>query len=168
MKKVFFILFVCLLITTISAQSLRVGQVLEDGIIAHINKDGKSGLLVTEFNLLEKPMIWSDASRMCNKIGSWSGLNVEWRLPTCDELQLIYQSLYLANFMEFKLEPEMNITGPNFWVSDRDKNYSDLPKSFNFENGTCRVLFSKYPDNDQLTVNEHLWVRAVRKFQIKG
>lgn len=165
MRSNFLLLFIFFWVTnTIAGQKLRAGQVFEDGIIAHVNKDGKSGLLVTEYNLLNSAITWNEAAKTCNEIGSWSGLNVKWRLPTCQEMQLVYQNLYLTNLLEFALVPEMNITGARFWVTNRDQKYN-RPQQFDFEHGTCDIVFYSDPDSELLHMGTHYWARAVRSFK---
>ncbi len=168
MRRKFLILCIfCVMTKTIIGQALKVGQVFEDGIIAHINKDGKSGLLVTEYNILNTAITWNEAAKTINEIGSWGGLNVVWRLPTCQEMQLVYQNLYLTNLMEFILIPEMDLTGARYWVSNHDPKYN-RPQQFDFEYGTCELIFYKEPNSDSLHMGTYYWARAVRTFKINS
>jgi hypothetical protein len=156
---------VCAVTNTITGQILKVGQVFEDGIIAHVNQDGKSGLLVTEYNILNKPITWNEAAKTSNEIGYWSGLNVVWRLPTCYEMQLIHKNLYLTNLMEFALDLEMDPSRQNFWVSDRDSKNNQLPQHFSFDDGTCWVGYYTIPPSDEKYIEKYYLARAVRSFK---
>ncbi len=156
-KLLFFFNFI--LVHFLHGQDLKIGQYYEDGIIAYLNKDGKSGLLVTNFSLFDKPITYNDAVRNCSLIGNSLDLNKTWRLPTCFEMKLIFENLYLTNILNFNTE-EHNIIGLCFWTSDRNSKHNDYPMTYSFDDGGhCLVVYQFRHEFRHVE-----FARAVRKF----
>jgi len=81
--------------TTPVAKPLAVGQEHLGGIIAKLNSDGKSGLIVAKQDL-PKQMTWADANKACEDMVV-KGTNydfTDWRLPTKDEMQACNDNLF--------------------------------------------------------------------------
>lgn len=65
-------------------KGLSLGDAHGGGIVAHINEDGTGGLLAWPSDLGEAD--WETAMEMCSSLGDG------WRLPTLEELELLYQN----------------------------------------------------------------------------
>ncbi len=88
--------------TTAVAKPLAVGQEHLGGIIAKLNSDGKSGIIVAKQDLPSQ-MSWADAKKACDDMVV-KGTNydfTDWRLPTKDELQACNDNLFSQNLGGF-------------------------------------------------------------------
>ncbi len=82
-----------------------IGQNYGGGIIFHIDETGKHGLIAANHNLNggygnSGMLKWNEAKSKCNKY-SYSGYN-DWRLPTKNELILMYDNLHKKRLSVFE------------------------------------------------------------------
>ena len=103
-------------------ETLKVGQKYQGGIIAHINSDGKTGLIVAEKWFANKN--WVDAQLSCKTL-SMNGFD-DWRLPNTTELQYIFDNIYLEGIQEFG--------GKTKYWSISEGSYTNQAKCFDFSN----------------------------------
>ena len=94
MKKFIFI-FISILcsVISVSAQQIRkVGDIVvvngELGVVFAVTTDGQHGKAVS---VLETKCNWSNAKNWCTQIGTG------WRLPTQEELKVIYENMRTIN-----------------------------------------------------------------------
>lgn len=83
---------------SIKAQ-LKVGDAHLDGIVAVLNADGKSGLIMQKSNM-SKALSWKDANTAITNLGNG------WRLPTVEECIAIY-----------KINSVLKIRATSYWTS---------------------------------------------------
>ena len=69
--------------------SLSIGGNYEGGIILSIDDDGQHGLIVAKSDQNDSPTGWVNAKNLCDSYVS-EGFK-KWRLPTIDELKMIYK-----------------------------------------------------------------------------
>ena len=87
---------------------MKIGDELNDGIIFHINEDGKSGLIAQKQDLPGK-YNWDNAITACNELGNG------YRLPNKEELNLLYQQMHIIG----------GFANYNYWSStEYDSNYA--------------------------------------------
>jgi hypothetical protein len=68
--------------------ALKVGQEHQGGVIAVLNSDGQSGLIIQK-NDMPEIMNWGKATLLCGR------LDVGWRLPTIEELREINKNNHI-------------------------------------------------------------------------
>jgi hypothetical protein len=150
------------LINHSNGQNLKIGQEFGGGIIAKLNSDGKSGLIVMTENY-DNFMLWSDAMKACNS-STYLGYE-NWRLPTCNEMKIIFNNLYLEGLIEFKNNE--HLVGSIYWVSNKLEEDNSSPMIFDFENGNCSENNQSYTDYYKYFSAKVAMVRAVRSFTLK-
>jgi hypothetical protein len=129
---------------SIQKVSLSIGSNYEGGIILSIDNDGQQGLIVARSDQYDGPTGWDNAKNLCDSYVS-DGFN-KWRLPTIDELKMIYKNRDLIGGLN---------TRGLYWSSSRDVNgYASL---INFGNGSTDYKFNT-------TMGHAFYVRAVRDF----
>lgn len=129
---------------SIQKVSLSIGSNYEGGVILSIDNDGQHGLIVARSDQYDGPTGWDNAKNLCDSYVS-DGFN-KWRLPTIDELKMIYKKRDLIGGLN---------TRGLYWSSSRDFNgYASL---INFGNGASNYKFNT-------TVGHAFYVRAVREF----
>ena len=137
MKNLLFIpfLFMC---------SMVIGQTMATKIIGKTIKIGKLEVAKNDFPNTSK-IIWSDAKNACASLGKG------WRLPTKDELNLLYKNK--DKFGSFNSE-----TMDGYWSSTEDSIY--------FEVGGYGAWAQFFEDGSQESLGKTsiLYVRAVRSF----
>lgn len=126
--------------TNSNAFSLRLGESYNRGIIVFIDESGKHGLVCSQEDL-SKIATWTDAKDFCSNYEVDSCK--DWRLPTSDELTLIYKSLHQKGKGNF----DNNI----YWSSSESDSYAWYQ---NFASGTMSSTFKE----------AKACVRAVRAF----
>ena len=100
MKKVFSILLVMSLVMGLmiiasgcsgseSVKDLKVGDQYQGGIVAYVNSDGKSGLIISDKDI-GVFVDWESAMKLCNEYKS--GKYNDWYLPTKQELSLVFDN----------------------------------------------------------------------------
>lgn len=143
LKTTSFLLFfvICVQIKAQTAvKSFRIGQDYQGGVIAYINSDGKSGIIIQKANM-PKLYNWIEAKSVCNNLVE-QGYD-DWYLPSIDELALMKENKRV-----------LNISGYTFWSSTENKSNSNLANSYNFS----------YGPNFSADINSMVHVRAIRKF----
>jgi Leucine-rich repeat (LRR) protein len=129
---------------SIQQLSLSVGSNYEGGIVLSIDDDGKHGLIVARSDQSDAPTSWNNAKNLCDSYVS-DGFS-KWRLPTIDELKMIYKNLDLIDGLN---------TRGLYWSSGIDANgYTSL---INFGNGYTNYKFNT-------AMGHSFYVRAVRDF----
>ncbi len=141
----------------ISAQgkTFEIGQNYGGGIIAYINKTGRHGLIAAEEDQSDHQVSWEDAKALCTKYRG--GGYTDWRLPTKNELNLLYKNLYekeVGGFIGGYYWSSSVYNADNMWY----QNFGALA----FYNGSQLIyngnqFFGSKSDLDAL-------VRAVRTF----
>jgi len=136
-NKLFIALFFTFNFFGVIKAQLKVGQNYKGGVIAVLNPDGKSGLLVHQPDYtFEVKNNWTNARASCEKLGPG------WRLPTSEELIAMH-----------KVSGAIKLDKYAYYWSNDEK----LPNSAAYLNairGTIDIL-------DKTKVND---VRAVRSF----
>jgi hypothetical protein len=88
-KRILGFVFINLFFIYSSNAQMTVGAEYLDGIIAILNEDGESGLLIQKTDM-DDLLNWEDAKKKCEKLG------IGWRLPTLDEMKIInYNNQFL-------------------------------------------------------------------------
>ena len=82
------------------SNSINIGDYYQGGYVFYINPSGNGGLVVMPKDLMNysSNTTWSDAISVCNNV-KCNGYT-DWYLPSLSELQLIYNNLGNAGFME--------------------------------------------------------------------
>jgi len=136
-NKLFIALFFTFNFFGVIKAQLKVGQNYKGGVIAVLNPDGKSGLLVHQPDYTFKDMNnWTNARASCEKLGPG------WRLPTSEELIAMHKVSGAITLQKYAM----------YWSNDEK-----LPNSAAYLNairGTIEIM-------DKTKVND---VRAVRSF----
>ncbi len=120
----------------------RTGELFGGGIIIYTNESGEHGLVCSAEDLGKS--IWGEAKGLCDNYKG--GTHTDWRLPTKEELLLIYQLL-------FKNKGVKSFASKNYWSSS--KNNEDVAWVFDFYTGDAYDDYNKY---------NAYFVRAVRAF----
>jgi len=120
----------------------RAGELLEGGIIIYTEGNGGHGLLCTADDLGKT--IWADAKKTCDDYKG--GGRTDWRLPSKEELELIYRVLYKEKGIK-------NFATKNYWSSTLSK--TNASWVFDFHSGDAYDFYNKY---------NAYFVRAVRAF----
>jgi hypothetical protein len=119
---------------------IQIGSIYQGGIVINIDETGTHGMLISEADLGSGD--WDQAVLLCNKYSN-EGFD-DWRLPTIEELHIIYENKNLANNFEQNW----------FWSSTEDTENSDYAFHLGFISG------------DEMSVpKQHgKFIRAVRNF----
>jgi hypothetical protein len=120
--------------------SLQIGSSHQGGIIIHLDETGEHGLIISNEDLGEGN--WLHAEQLCE---DYSNENYgDWRLPTIDELHIIYNYKNIVN----------NFQNNWYWSGTED------------QDNTNRAYHLGFISGDEMSVpKEHgKFVRAVRKF----
>ena len=119
---------------------IQIGSIYQGGIVINIDETGTHGMLISEADLGSGD--WDQAVLLCNKYSN-EGFD-DWRLPTIEELHIIYENKNLANNFEQNW----------FWSSTEDAENSDYAFHLGFISG------------DEMSVpKQHgKFIRAVRNF----
>ena len=92
MKKIFLLICALFVVGNISAQTRKVGDIImvggEFGVVFAVTTDGRHGKAVS---VSETECTWDNAKKWCAKLG------YGWKLPTKDELQIIYRKKSAIN-----------------------------------------------------------------------
>ncbi len=104
--------------TTDDGPIVNIGDKVHGGIVFFVDRSGKHGLLCQEEDF-DKLMSFSEAQGACES--STHGGKNDWRLPTLDELSMVYNNLRKSNLHHFhnewywssKVEDEHNM-----WAMD--------------------------------------------------
>jgi DnaJ domain/Protein of unknown function (DUF1566) len=123
-------------------QYTRTGEMFEGGMIVYANEKGEHGLICSVEDLGKSN--WAEAKIMCEAYNGGGKSN--WRLPTKEELVLIYQLLY-------KKQGVKSFASKNYWSSSKNK--SDFAWIFDFYSGDTYDYYNRY---------NAYFVRAVREF----
>ena len=120
--------------------TIEIGSKYNGGIIIQLDETGEHGMLISEADLGSSD--WDQAVLLCNKYSN-EGFD-DWRLPTIEELHIIYENKNLANNFEQNW----------FWSSTEDTENSDYAFHLGFISG------------DEMSVpKQHgKFIRAVRNF----
>ena len=139
MKNLLFISFLFMCSMVIGQSSKIIGTPIKIGNleVAQFDFPGKDGF--------PKIMTWNEAKKACTNLGSG------WRLPTKDELNLLYKNK--DKFGSFNSE-----TMDGYWSSTEDSIY--------FEVGGYGAWAQYFEDGSQVALGKTsiLYVRAVRSF----
>jgi hypothetical protein len=114
------------LIEKLNVNTTRTGEFSEGGIIVYTDQNGEHGLVCSKIELGKTT--WEDAQKLC-EIYESDGFT-DWRLPSKDELQLIFSFQKARNFDR------------NFYWSSTEFNQTNL-WGLNFGNGEWNNI-SKY------------------------
>ena len=117
--SILFIIFYSFLICNIDAQSYKVGQKVEGGILFIVNK--KSGIVAAE-NILGL-MTWEEGKKACEDL-VLNGYD-NWRLPTMKELSLFYYEIYIKGLS--------NLPTGFYWSSKENTGIRELAWCFDFK-----------------------------------
>ena len=120
----------------------RAGEMFQGGIIIYTEADGEHGLLCTIDDLGKS--IWAEAKKICDDYKG--GGRTDWRLPSKEELELIYKVLYKEKGIK-------NFAAKNYWSSTLSK--TNASWVFDFHSGDAYDFYNKY---------NAYFVRAVRAF----
>ncbi len=123
-------------------QYTRTGELFGGGIIIYTNETGDHGLVCSAEDVGK--CVRAEAQTICDEYNA--GTYTDWRLPTKEELLLIYQLLY-------KKMGVKNFTAKNYWSSTINKD--DFAWIFDFHSGDAYDYYNKY---------NAYFVRAVRAF----
>lgn len=118
-------------------EKIKVGDMAHGGIVFYFDDTGEHGLVCQTENL-KGDYSWDEAMKAANDIGD------SWRLPTKDELNLMYENLHKKGFGGF---------GSYYYWSSTEY-VSNLVWNQNFSNG------NQYFNGKSNTTH----VRAVRAF----
>ncbi len=151
MKKSTLIIAVLLCaVQVLRAQSFNIGATYEGGIIFYMDPSGAWGLAAAKNDL--SPNYWPQADSICQNLGMEKKGN--WRLPTIEELRLLYdQRALVGNFTTGNQE---------YWSATEGVDQFNRPiaitKSFAFgSNGS---------EGGQLKLFNSLSIRPIRTFYV--
>ena len=92
MKKIFILICTLFIVANISAQTRKVGDIImvngEFGVVFAVTTDGRHGKAVS---VSETECTWDNAKTWCANYG------MGWKLPTKDELRVIYRNKAVIN-----------------------------------------------------------------------
>ena len=92
---------------------LRVGSKYAGGIVFYLDKTGSHGLVCSDKDFLK--VTWAEASRLCLE-SNHNSYN-DWRLPTKDELNLLYQNRdVVGGFANDKYWSSTDYSHDGMWV----------------------------------------------------
>ncbi len=127
---------------TVSFSKLGIGDTFEGGMIFAIDHDKKSGMVAHLENM--GPMPWKEAIKIDQKLGEG------WRLPTLDELALMYRTVGQGASNKGRFVDELYWSATPF-----DSNQARLLR---FSDGNTSFHYNK---NGEF---RKFWVRAIRDF----
>ena len=111
MKKIFILICAIFVVANVSAQTRKVGDVImvngELGIVFTVTSDGYHGKVMSCGGAVCN---WNDAKALC------ANLNRGWRLPTIDELVVIYRNKSAINYA-LSANNNSPLSG-NYWSSE--------------------------------------------------
>jgi hypothetical protein len=120
--------------------TLQIGSLYQGGIIVQLDETGQHGMIMSEADLGSGD--WNHAVLLCNEFSN-AGSD-DWRLPTIEELHLIYANKSLTNNFEQNW----------YWSSTEDTENSDYAFNLGFISGE-EMSIPKQDDK---------FIRAVRNF----
>ncbi len=121
---------------------LKVGATHEGGIIFTIDESGTSGTLASYDD--EGPMPWNVAIKIHEKLGK------DWRLPTLDELKIMYKTIGQGANNDGEFSDEL------YWSATPYDTYQ--ARLLKFSNGNASYHYNKAAEHRKFRV------RAVRDF----
>ncbi len=132
-----------MVLTTVDTNYLYIGQTYKGGIIFYLDGTRKHGMDVAPYD--QGIFKWSAADSVCKAL-VWNGYD-DWFLPSSNELNLMYENLYLRNIGNFK--------STIYWSSSKS---GSQPGTASGQLFGPSIHVMNYPDQDTYSV------RAVRRF----
>ena len=132
MKKIFILICTLFIAVNVSAQTRKVGDVImingEFGVVFAVTTDGQHGKAVS---VSTTKCNWNDAAKWCANYGRG------WRLPTKDELHVIYRNKAVIN-------SALKINGytmleHEYWASEIYNNGNNAWSVYMFNGNTCSL-----------------------------
>ena len=139
---------------------LKIGDMHEGGLIFYVDASGKHGKLVSAENLERSNNLgrlnWDDAMLKCEEYSE--GGHTDWYLPSIEEMEKIYDRLYLKGFGNF--------TGTFYWSSTEDQDNQSLAwvQKFAISEGEDWFGTYYYMETAVLEKDNNRRFRAVRTF----
>jgi hypothetical protein len=165
MRAYFFSLFVIVLFeNSVQAQTHTIGESFGGGIIFSLSADSIHGLIVETIDQ-SKSCIWDDAIIAIKDTANHNKQaqkHTDWRLPTIEELQLVYSNLKVSNLCSTNSSFSVCFESDYYWSSSKyiytnpetgDYEY-DYANYFKFSDGTI----------DWTAMGNSVAVRAIREF----
>jgi hypothetical protein len=114
-------------------QHLKIGDEWEGGIIFFLDDTGQHGLIVSPTDL-SGTADWDEAVQACNEYNG--GNKEDWRLPSIEELQLLYQQkIYAREFERFSYWSATEYATHFAWFL----NFFNGETAEDFKDNTCYV-----------------------------
>ncbi|MES2288013.1 MAG: DUF1566 domain-containing protein [Bacteroidota bacterium] len=163
MKKIFFTVYLFASQFILQAQTHKIGENFGGGIVFSITADSLHGLITETIDQSKKACDWNEALIAIQEVQNHSEegkIFNDWRLPTIDELNLIYLNLRIKNLCSTLIS--VCFQGDYYWSSS-DYIYTDPEtgdKGYNF------AWYLQFSDGkrDWTAMGNANSVRAVRGF----
>lgn len=112
---------------------LKTGDEFQGGIIFHLDKTNGHGLVVSKQDL-SATADWNEAIQFCTDYRE-GGFD-DWRLPTIDELNLVYKNKdQVGSFVRFSYWSSTEYAGHFAWF----QNFYTGTQDNDFKDNTCYV-----------------------------
>lgn len=116
MKRLFILICAIFVVASMSAQTRKVGQVIkvngEFGVVIAVTSDGMHGKVMS---VSQTKCDWANAKTWCSNYGS------RWRLPSKDELLLIYRKKSVINSTLYS-NGYTKLSSEWYWTSESSGN----------------------------------------------
>ena len=113
--------------------ALKTGDEFQGGIIFHLDEANEHGLIVSKQDL-SATADWDEAIKFCtdHRAGGFD----DWRLPTIDELDLVYKNKdHVGSFVRFSYWSSTEYAGHFAWF----QNFYNGMQDNDFKDNTCYV-----------------------------